>query len=130
MDAGTRCTSNTFSLGGPISPLQHPRIASLGLIRKKSPHIDEYNASGYSTVIYQTVPHRRTDGSCPYEECARDIYYSGRKVDAAKIGALVNLLSRSGSQQFVVMRKAEEDERCVAAATRPSLHLPFGDMSC
>ena len=58
--------------------------------------------------MYEIIPHRRPDGACPYEEYARHVYDTGRKVDAAKIRALVDLLSRSGSQQLVAMRKAEK----------------------
>ena len=85
-------------LAPPISPLQHPRIAGPGLIRKKSRILMNITAGVIVRLRtkYQMVPHRRPDGSCPYEEYARDVYYSGRKV-----------------------------ERCVAVATRPSSHLLF-----
>ena len=58
--------------------------------------------------MYEIVPHRRPDGSYPYEEYVRSVYFSGRKRDAAKIRALVDLLSRLGSRQLTAMRKAEK----------------------
>ena len=58
--------------------------------------------------MYEIVPHRRPDGSYPYEEYVRSVYFSGKKGDAAKIRALVDLLSGSGSQQLTAMGKAEK----------------------
>lgn len=78
-----------------------------GYLPEISP-VEEYNSWGYSSVMYAIVPHRRPDGSYPYEEYVRNVYYSGRKRDAAKIRALVDLLSGLGSQQLIAMRKAEK----------------------
>lgn len=58
--------------------------------------------------MYEIAPHRRPDGSYPYEEYVRSVYFSGRKRDTAKIRALADLLSRLGSQQLIAMRKAEK----------------------
>lgn len=53
-------------------------------------------------------PHRRPDGSCPYEEYVREVRKSGRKNDPAGIRALVDHLGQFGSQRLAAMDKAEK----------------------
>lgn len=53
----------------------------------------------------------------------RDVYNSGRKRDAAKIRALVERLSQSGSQQLVAMQKAEKMN--AVWQLRPGRHRVF-----
>ena len=52
-------------------PASAPKNRQSWTDSQEVPQIDEYNVSGYNSVMYRIVPHRRPDGSCPYEEYAR-----------------------------------------------------------
>ena len=52
--------------------------------------------------------HYRPNGSCPYEEYVRKVFFSGRKTDAAKIRAYADRLGELGSQRLVELKWAEK----------------------
>lgn len=52
--------------------------------------------------------HIRPNGSCPYDEYVQSVFYSGKKKEAAKIRATVDLLKELGSASLVAMKLAEK----------------------
>ena len=52
--------------------------------------------------------HVRPNGSCPYDEYVTSVFQSGRKQEAARIRATLELLAQSGSEGLVKMRLAEK----------------------
>lgn len=58
--------------------------------------------------MYDLDYHIRPNGLCPYDDYVREIFYSGKKKEAAKIRAAVNHLKEFGSARLVAMGKGEK----------------------
>ena len=54
------------------------------------------------------VFHERANGSCPYSEYVDSVIRGGNRKEAARIGALVDQLKKSGSDELAKMRRAEK----------------------
>ena len=78
---------------------------------KSSPILEaaaKYNLWSYNEQMADMVFHRRANGSCPYEEYVIGVIRGGNKKEAARIGAVVDQLRDSGSDELVKMRRAEK----------------------